>query len=409
MKCFFFGIDGLSFEDFCRFSELGIFRNLSVFSAKPLHSSIPDVSIVSWTSFFTGKTPDNHGIYGFNHINPVSYETYYPTFERVLPPYIWDECPPSLVFNLPATYPVKAINGTMVSGFVTPNPKKGVYPPEILRIVDDIDYKFDVDPEKGKTNRVELVRETIQNLRKRIDLFWYLLKINNYNTIIFVETGWDRICHFCYDSIKSEDVFFNGLISDYLETLDSFFSNLLNIFGETFSFFLLSDHGFLPSKKEVFVNSILREGGFLKSPSLKELTPEDKAFSLDPGRIYIHDERFSNGRIPVEEKEELVERITEFLKDFEGFFKAYPSPMVYKNYDPYNPDMPDIILLEEKGTILRSWMKVTELLKEPELPGTHFYTNGVFGCLNRDLEVFSIDRIYTSIYNEGVSILSQTY
>ena len=397
-------MDGLSFNDLEDFEEVGILKHFSSFHVKKINASRPDVSIVSWTSFFTGLTPEEHGIFGFYHLNPVTYKLYYPTFDLVRPPFLWDEVPPCLVLNLPATYPARPTNGVFVSGFVTPDPKNGVFPKSILKTVEELDYRFDVNPELGRKDKALLVEEAINNLEKRIKLFWRLFK-DDFNTVIFVETAWDRICHFCYDSVKVKDPLFTGLISEYLGILDDFLGSLLSRLDQ-YEFFLVSDHGFSLAKKEVFVNSFLRDMGFLRARRTEDMGPEDKAFSLDPGRIYIHDRRFKRGVVEVEEKGYLVEKILSQLRDVE-LFEARRGEDIYKNYDAFNSDMPDIVLIPKKGVVLRWWMDRRELQGNPTLPGAHYCKNAVFGWVGeKNLQVESIDQIYKAIFGNHVSILS---
>ncbi len=403
MKLFFFGVDGLSYEDLKYLERIGALNHFSRFYVRKINATIPDVSIVSWTSFFTGLTPEKHGIFGFYHINPITYKPYYPTFDLVKPPFLWDEVPPSLVLNMPATYPARPINGILVSGFVTPDPQKGVFPKGILRIIEELNYRFDVDPELGRRDKTFLVKEAISNLERRIKLFWRLFK-KDFNTVVFVETAWDRICHFCYDSIKTDDGLFRGLITEYLGLLDNFLGSLLSSLDQ-YSFFLVSDHGFSLAKREIFVNSILRDMGFLKARRVEDMGTEDRAFSLDPGRIYIHDKRFKKGVVEVEEKEYLVESILSQLKEIK-FFEAKRGRDLYENYDAFNSDMPDIVLIPREGVVLRWWMDKREVQGEPILSGAHCYRNAVFGWTGeKNLQVESIDQVYQAVLGDHVSIL----
>src|SRR5262245_61036634 len=88
----------------------------------PMRSSIPTISSVSWTTFMTGRNPGRHGVYGFTDVRPGSLTMYFPNFGDVKSDTLWDVAGRagrrSIVLNVPNTYPARALNGLMVSGFV---------------------------------------------------------------------------------------------------------------------------------------------------------------------------------------------------------------------------------------------------------------------------------------------------
>lgn len=79
-----------------------------------LRSANPTYSPVVWSSIFTGKTPAKHGITGW-------YQAY-STNRRASP--LWQmlgsESAPSVVVNVPGSWPPNELDGTLVSGFPLP-------------------------------------------------------------------------------------------------------------------------------------------------------------------------------------------------------------------------------------------------------------------------------------------------
>ena len=53
-----------------------------------------------------------------------------------------------MVLNLPGTYPARAHEGVLVSGFVAIDLKKAVHPAGILPTLESMGYRIDVDTSK---------------------------------------------------------------------------------------------------------------------------------------------------------------------------------------------------------------------------------------------------------------------
>src|SRR5438477_230380 len=114
-----------------------------------MRSSIPTISSVSWTGFMTGQNPGKHGIYGFTDVKPGTLTTFFPNFGSVRSETLWDVAgragKRAIVMNVPNTYPARALNGLLVSGFVAVNLERAVYPAELLPRLQRHDYRIDVD------------------------------------------------------------------------------------------------------------------------------------------------------------------------------------------------------------------------------------------------------------------------
>ena len=91
-----------------------------------LNSSIPCITVPAWSSMTSSRDPGVLGIYGFRNRATNDYESLYVADGRAVKEkriwdYVGDAGKQSLVMNVPQTYPVKPINGNLVSGFLTPN------------------------------------------------------------------------------------------------------------------------------------------------------------------------------------------------------------------------------------------------------------------------------------------------
>ncbi len=111
-----------------------------------MRSTLPEVSSVAWTSFMTGKNPAEHGIFGFMEVDPHTYQYHFPNFHSLKAPPFWEDLKlKTVAFNIPQTYPARATNGILVSGFVALDLKKAVYPCRVYDYLRSIDYRLDVD------------------------------------------------------------------------------------------------------------------------------------------------------------------------------------------------------------------------------------------------------------------------
>ena len=99
-----------------------------------MRSSLPANSAASWSSMITGVGPGTHGVYGFTDFIPGTYTVCYHSSRKLKAQPFWtkEHDRRVLVINLPAAYPAQPLNGTMITGFVSPQLEKAVYPPGLL-------------------------------------------------------------------------------------------------------------------------------------------------------------------------------------------------------------------------------------------------------------------------------------
>src|SRR5262249_38890460 len=134
------GLDGVGLGLVRDLTARGLMPNLAALAQSgtiaPMRSSIPTISSVSWTNFMTGRNPGKHGIYGFTEVKPGTLTTFFPNFGNVRCDTLWDVAgragKRAIVMNIPNTYPARALNGLLVSGFVAVNLERAVYPSTLL-------------------------------------------------------------------------------------------------------------------------------------------------------------------------------------------------------------------------------------------------------------------------------------
>jgi predicted AlkP superfamily phosphohydrolase/phosphomutase len=122
---------------------------------------------------------------------------------------------------------------------------------------------------------------------------------------------------------------------------------------------------------------LLKEMGWLllgKKPNLhyNNIIEGTKAFSMDPGRIYINRaDRYPRGSVTEDEQENIINDIVEYFSKLEingkKVIKAvFRKEDIYKG--PFLENAPDIVLLANKGFNLSS--SLANLFDEPSIkPG----------------------------------------
>jgi predicted AlkP superfamily phosphohydrolase/phosphomutase len=154
------GLDGVPFSLIEDFSQKGVMPTFSqLLKTGTLHrmkASLPEISAVSWTDFMTGTNSGSHGIFGFTDLKDNSYDLKFPNFSTVRKETIWDtlglQKKRSIVINQPSTYPARPIPGVLISGFVALELSKAVSPPHILKSLNQMEYKIDIDTQKSRQN-----------------------------------------------------------------------------------------------------------------------------------------------------------------------------------------------------------------------------------------------------------------
>ena len=198
------GLDGVPHELIVRFAADGTMPNmgkiLSSGEMRRMESSIPDVSCVAWGTVITGKNPGEHGIYGFMNLSPGTYRFAFPTFNDLKAAPLWERLPigRSVILNVPGTYPARALDGVMISGFVAIDIDRAVYPKSLLPKLRELGYRIDVDAAKGHTDMAAFLRDCEETLDARIRAFRYLWEREECGLFFIVFTSTDRLSHFLF-------------------------------------------------------------------------------------------------------------------------------------------------------------------------------------------------------------------
>ena len=377
-----------------------------------MKASLPEISAVSWTDFMTGANSGKHGIFGFTDLKPSTYDLRFPNFLDLKTDTFWDSLGDrkkrSIVINQPSTYPARAINGILISGFVAIDLAKAVYPSNLRASLEKLDYQIDIDTMKAREDPEFLWKDLYQTLDRRVNTFNLLWK-QDWDYFEFVITGTDRLQHFLWNAYMDTSHPHHKNFLEYYRRIDRVIGHITDAFRQLADddqgLYLLSDHGFTGIVQEVYLNVWLEEQGYLRfdsSPpeSLGEISATSRAFAMDPNRIYINlKDRFPKGNVNPSDKGILKQEIASKLEklEWEGHKivrKVFDAEEVYSG--PHTQQGPDLIVLSEYGFDMKGSIKKKEVFGRTNLQGMHTWDDAYFWANTdhgQDLAISDLSKI----------------
>ena len=388
----------MPFEQVSRLTKQGVMPHLKEIidggTFGRMYSSLPDNSAVSWSSMITGANPGQHGIYGFTELLPGTYNLSYPNFNKLKVQPFWLKHPHKryVILNVPFTYPVKPLNGVHVSGFISLDMARAVYPSEFNQVVTSLDYQIDVDTTVYHRSKELFMKQIKQVLRKRMELVIKTWK-TRWDVFMAVFTGTDRINHMMWDVYENKT---NGCHQDFLD----YYTQLDTILGWMYQnkkpedqMILLSDHGMEQIDLNVHVNRILESYGFLKADGRRgrytDIEKGTKAFCLEPSRIYVNrDKQYPNGSVDLRD----VNKVTNDLFDMFSQLTYKDRPVIKQIFrrddvfhGPCVNSAPDLVLIPHKGFNLRGGMMPSSSFSTVDwVQGHHTWDNAFL--ITRDMD-----------------------
>jgi len=370
-KTVIIGLDGVPFGMMKHFAETGAMPNVAelinggIF--RRMESSIPAVSSVAWSSMITGANPGCHGIFGFTDLFEGSYNTRFPDFRDLKARPFWEQWPgKSVIINVPATYPVRQTDGVHISGFVSVDLAKSVYPKSLLPKLNDLDYRLDVDSQRAHSSMELFLADLEKALEARIRTCRYLWDEIDWRTFMVVFTGTDRLMHFLWDAYEDSQHKYHDYFLAHFRKIDNVIGEIISKLSEEDLIIIHSDHGFERLDKDVYINYVLIDNGFLKfgqdgGAVLRNIRPGTKAFALDPGRIYVNlKDKYPCGTVELAEVEELLSQ----LEDIFGSMEINGRKVIrdiYKREQIYSglcfENAPDLVLVAGEGFNLKANLK----------------------------------------------------
>lgn len=260
-RAFVLGLDGVPWRLVDRWAVAGELPNFAHVLEEgvggELESTVPATTPVAWPTIATGTGPDRHGIYGFMRVTEShSLEPYNRTALKRPP--LWEMIQPAVVGNVPMTHPPAEIDGTLVTGMMTPNTEsRFAHPPSLEgRIRSEIpDYRISLDWSNYSDAPETLIDDLRTLVSARRSLMRLLMDVENWRLFFFVYTAPDRLQHLFWE----EDI----LLEHYRE-LDDVLGEVMDYCEERgANLFVVSDHGFGPIERTINANAVLEAEGFL--------------------------------------------------------------------------------------------------------------------------------------------------
>lgn len=249
-----------------------------------LKSTVPPITVPAWASMTTSKHAGDLGVYGFrSRTAGAAYDDMNIAHagmikEKRVWDYLGDAGKKVGMLSVPQTYPVKPVNGMMVSCFLTPNTQaEFAYPKELKQEILDAcapdDYYFDfANRTQAPPDEVLKAIYTMTDQRQKIFKNWVQNK--EWDFLMMVEMGVDRIHHYLWHYMdKTHKDYVPGnpyeqKILDYYKHIDAFIGDVEKMAPEDTMFYIVSDHGAKRMEGMFVLNEWLIDNGYLTLKSM---------------------------------------------------------------------------------------------------------------------------------------------
>jgi len=297
------GLDGAPFPLLAKWAAAGLMPTLARLLERgvggTMRSTMPPTSGPAWTSFATGMNPGRTGVYDFLYRRPGSYV--FPPVNssmrsgRTLWRLLSDSDLKIGVVNIPISYPVEQVNGTFISGWMTPYfAKDYTWPPGLgaeieAKVGDYRIYPSETFSPRASKSFFEASDELLELLT---NTNLYLMGRDDWDLFMTVYFDVDRILHQLWHAIDeghpwrsrkggSAIAELEAPVLRYFQKLDADIARVIAKAGDDVTVMLMSDHGMGRASRFVVLNNLLVELGYLKLDS--DLPTRLKAFALRHG------------------------------------------------------------------------------------------------------------------------------
>lgn len=378
------GLDGVPYDLLKDLTGKGIMPNVKDLISQGLftkmRSSLPEVSSVAWSSIITGKNPAEHAIFGFTDLYPHSYKLRFSNFNDLKSPPFWeDNNLSSVIINVPSTYPVREMRGVHISGFVSIDLERSVYPQSLIPHLKSLDYRLDVDSEKAYKSMDLFLSDLDKTLSARIKTSCYLWDNFAWKTFMLVFTETDRLMHFLWSAYENETSKYHRDFLEHFRKIDNAIGEIREKMAKDDILIMLSDHGFERLDKDIYVSYLLKKEGFLgfkdTEQQLGNISNSTKAFALDPARIYINSKgKFPSGSVEKSDKGRVIDDLEEAFKNItidnrKIIRDIYRKEDIYSG--PFLEQAPDLILVGNNGFNLKADIKTDAFTANALFTGKH--------------------------------------
>jgi predicted AlkP superfamily phosphohydrolase/phosphomutase len=242
-----------------------------------LTSTIPAITVPAWASMMSSKDPGQLGFYGFRNRADRTYENMtIATSRMVKTDRVWDILSRAgksvVVAGVPQTYPVTAVNGCLISSFLTPSThSQYTYPAELKQEIEGLvegDYLFDVRQFRSE-NKDHLLEQIYELSDQHHALVKHLMITKSWEFFMHVDMGVDRIHHGFWKYFDDRHPLhvpgnpYETAVLDYYIHLDGQIGERLDLLDGDTAVLVVSDHGGKPMMGGICFNEWLKQEGYL--------------------------------------------------------------------------------------------------------------------------------------------------
>ncbi len=368
-KVFVLGIDGAPPEYFFKewLNEMPNIKKLMNNGCyAELNSTIPNLSVVAWSSIITGKPPADTGIFEYVYRENYSYtDIHVVTSKNVKADTLWQIASnagkKSIVCFVVMTWPIKPFNGLLIAGPIFPDKKdiEYTYPKELKEELENsLKTKLLVDIPSVKHYRTmskeDLIKEVKEVTKINFESIKYLIKNKEWDLFWGFIGPSDRLNHTFWRYMDTlhrryeKDSPYKNVLKDYYKLVDKELGEIIKFLDKDTKIIVLSDHGITRMHNRINLTDWLIQNNYmaLKTPIKQkcEFKPEmvdwkkTKVFAIGAyeAQIFIN----LKGREPegiVEEKDydKLLNELGEKLKKFPGDNGTVLNTKIFKKKENF--------------------------------------------------------------------------
>ncbi|OGJ13340.1 hypothetical protein A3K82_00380 [Candidatus Pacearchaeota archaeon RBG_19FT_COMBO_34_9] len=350
-----------------------------------LNSTIPPLSVVAWSSIYTGKSPADTGIFEYIYRKNFSYgDIHVITSQNLKEKTVWqiasENDKKSIVCYLNLTWPIKPFNGYLIGDPLAPSGEsvQSTYPKELKGEIQEVLGEFPSsnfsefrDTSKNSNFREIPKKEVIKGIynltEKQIEVMKYIIKNKQWDLFFGVIGTSDRMNHAFWRYMDNEHrkyekgSEFENTLKDYYRFIDEKLGELISLLDKDTKIIILSDHGITRMHTRVNLTDwLIREGYMVLKEPIKEksiFNPEmvdwkkTKVFAIGAyeGQIFINLKgREPEGIIEKEDYDRIIEELAEKLKQIRGDNGKLLDTKIFKKKDYFDGKCeeiaPDIIV-----------------------------------------------------------------